>query len=79
MPSTYWVRYQAEDAAGRYAVRVGKAGTLIALAAQINEILDNGWTIDGLGATSPRELATKERSVIAALTHGRLPEMDPDT
>lgn len=70
--TTYWVRYQAEDEAGSYHIRVANAATLMALAAQINEVLDQGWRVVGIGATSPRELDDKEQQVVEALTHGRL-------
>lgn len=70
--SAYWVRYQVEDESGTYCIRVAKASTLMALAAQVNEILDHGWEVVALGVTAPRELDDKERQVIEALTHGRL-------
>jgi hypothetical protein len=46
----------------------------MALAAQINELLDKGWEVVALGATSPRALDEKERHVVDALTKGRLPK-----
>jgi hypothetical protein len=70
--TTYWVRYRAEDESGIYRVIIAEADTLMALAAQINDILDHGWEVLAMGATSPRELDDKEQQVVEALTHGRL-------
>jgi hypothetical protein len=68
---SYWVRYRSEDERGGYREKTGKAGTIMALASQINEIHDRGWRILSVGANSPRPLDAKERSVISLLTHGR--------
>lgn len=70
--STYWVRYRSEDDRGGYRLKTAHAGTLMALAAQINELLDRGWEVVALGATSPRELYHKERQVVDTLTRGRM-------
>lgn len=69
---TYWVRYRIEDDDGHYHEKTAKAGTLMSLAAQINEIVEHGWHVVGVGATSPRPLDEKERQVIQALTRGRV-------
>lgn len=71
--TTYWVRYRAEDGVGGYHLKTAHAGTLLALVAQLNELLDKGWDVVDLGATSPRQLDAKERQVVDTLTHGRLP------
>lgn len=74
--TTYWVRYRAEDENGGYHLKTARAGTLMALAAQINELADQGWEVVALGATSPRKLDAKERQVVDALTRGRLRRFD---
>lgn len=71
-PPTYWVRYRVTEGDGGYRQKLGKAGTLMALAAQINQIVDEGWTVIAIGATASRPLDEKERSVIATLTRGRV-------
>lgn len=67
---SYWVRYRAEDDHGGYAIKMGKAGTILALAAQIAEISGRGWQIIAVGAQSPRGLDDRERRVLSMLTHG---------
>jgi len=69
--ATYWVRYQVEDERGGYARGTATAATLVALAAQINEVLDRGGRIQAVGATSPRDLDPREWQVVRALTRGR--------
>lgn len=69
---SYWVRYRVEDDQGRYVVKIGKAGTILALAAQINEISERAWQIVAVGAHSPRELDERERLALSMLTHGRV-------
>ena len=76
--ATYWVHYRAEDGLGGYQLKTAQAGTLIDLAAQLNDLSERGWEVLEVGATSPRELDEKERQVVEALTRGRLSVDGPD-
>lgn len=70
--STYWVRYRKEEDDGSYRVVRSKAGTLMGLASVLNELLERGWQVVEIGATSPRPLNAKERQVVQTLTRGRV-------